>query len=228
VSTATGEQVAEAGGNRLPVLAGEIRKAHTSAREHQRKTLEQAIRAGELLNEAKWLVGHGKWSTWLKEHCDMSDRTARLYMRFARNKHALETEIGNVADLGIRGAIESLAGPERLPRAVYKIGWRDRGDGYSDQIWIVGSCQHPGHCYVTHLLDSPDGSAEACGLTRPIARDFVDAVVEYLLPNVALTWEEQDAPPWAYNMWLLDEPYAPAAPAEPPQMGEAAPTKRGL
>jgi hypothetical protein len=101
----------EPGDNRLPTLASETRKAHASAGDYQRRSLEQAMRAGEMLLEAKALVGHGKWLPWLREHCEMSERTAQLYMRFARKRDVVEAEKRNVADLGIRGAIEALTLP---------------------------------------------------------------------------------------------------------------------
>src|SRR5687767_4833556 len=41
--------------------------------------------AGSALNELKSRVGHGKWEQWLKEHCEVSSATARVYMRVARD-----------------------------------------------------------------------------------------------------------------------------------------------
>jgi DUF3102 family protein len=100
-----------AGDNRLPVLAGEIRKAHAAAVEHQRRGLVEAMRAGDLLIEAKALAGHGNWLPWLQEHCQLSERTAQLYMRLAKNRSVIEAKSATVADLGIRGAIEALTRP---------------------------------------------------------------------------------------------------------------------
>jgi hypothetical protein len=104
-------RMSEPGDNRLPTLASEIQKAHAAAVENQRKTLEQAIRAGDLLIEAKALAGHGKWLPWLHEHCQLSERTAQLYMRLARNRGVIDAKSATVSDLGIRGAIEALTLP---------------------------------------------------------------------------------------------------------------------
>jgi hypothetical protein len=72
-----------------------------------RRGLAHAIAAGELLIEAKAQLKHGQWGPWLAEHCAIPDRTARLYVRLARNRPALEQN-GNVADLSLRGAVEML------------------------------------------------------------------------------------------------------------------------
>lgn len=96
------------GDNYLPDLAARIRAAHDGARAAAKRSVEHAIAAGELLIEAKAQLKHGQWLPWLRDHCDMSDRTARAYMRVARNKDKLG-EIGNVADLSLRGAIGALS-----------------------------------------------------------------------------------------------------------------------
>lgn len=64
---------------------------------------------GDLLIEAKAQVPQGQWLPWLKANCEMSDRTARIWMRLARNRAAIESEIGSAADLSIRRALERLA-----------------------------------------------------------------------------------------------------------------------
>jgi hypothetical protein len=103
--------MSEPGDNRLPTLASEIRKAHASAGDFQRRSLEQAMKAGEMLLEAKALVGHGRWLPWLREHCQLAERTAQLYMKLAKNRRVVEYKSATVADLAIRGAIEAVADP---------------------------------------------------------------------------------------------------------------------
>ena len=95
------------GDNYLPDLAARIRAEHAGALSAAKRSVEHAIAAGELLIEAKAQLKHGQWLPWLRDHCDMSERTARAYMRVARNKDKLG-EIGNVADLSLRGAIGAL------------------------------------------------------------------------------------------------------------------------
>ena len=72
------------GGNRLPVLVGEIASAHSACRKASRAAVRHAVEAGQRLIEAKELVPHGAWLPWLAEHLpDISARTAQRYMRAA-------------------------------------------------------------------------------------------------------------------------------------------------
>jgi hypothetical protein len=75
-----------------------------------KQSLEHAIMAGELLIEAKEQVKHGEWLPWLRDHCTISERTAQLYMRCAKNRAELTSEIRNdVADLTMSEAVALLA-----------------------------------------------------------------------------------------------------------------------
>jgi hypothetical protein len=69
---------------------------------------------GMLLELKKKHVDHGDWEDYLDKHChEIKPRTARLYMRAAKNADKLEklaAENGNtVADLSGRGAMRLLA-----------------------------------------------------------------------------------------------------------------------
>jgi hypothetical protein len=73
-----------------------------------------ACSAGELLIQAKAKAGHGKWLSWLQDECELSVRTASLYMRLAKHRVGIEAQIGNaVADLTLRGAIKLLSSPRQ-------------------------------------------------------------------------------------------------------------------
>lgn len=67
------------------------------------KTLQGIIEAGQGLNEAKEIVPYGEWGNWLKSEFNMSESTARRYMRVAS---LLENEIIN-ADVS---AVYEMAG----------------------------------------------------------------------------------------------------------------------
>jgi Protein of unknown function (DUF3102) len=96
---------------RLAALAAGIRAEHQATAASLRRGLEHAMAAGELLIEARALLKHGEWLPWLRDHCALSDRTARLYTRLARNRPEIERQIGNVADLSVRGAVALIATP---------------------------------------------------------------------------------------------------------------------
>jgi hypothetical protein len=94
----------EPGGNRLPMLAAEIRKAHADVHDAAKTAAQRAIDAGHALIEAKELVQHGQWLPWLRENCALAERTAQLYMKIA--KSGLES--ATVADLGLSGAAKTI------------------------------------------------------------------------------------------------------------------------
>jgi hypothetical protein len=86
-------------------LAREINTEHGHVEAHKHKTIEHAIRCGELLLEMKQRVGHGNWLAWVEEHFEASERTARNYMEIAKS--------AAVADLSdeptMRSALRALA-----------------------------------------------------------------------------------------------------------------------
>ena len=86
----------------------QINAAHDAVVESGKSSLTNAIRAGELLVSAKECVEHGEWTQWLADNCpNLSEETARLYMRLAKNEDKIEAaaeQNGNaVADLSVRG-----------------------------------------------------------------------------------------------------------------------------
>lgn len=81
----------------LDALAVEIREETAAADQDWRSALGHAIRAGELLLEAKERVGHGHWLPWLEANFPDSDRTARLYMRLAANRHVV-AKMGSIRE----------------------------------------------------------------------------------------------------------------------------------
>ena len=97
---------------RLPGLAGRINEAHRLCEQAFREGLQHAITAGELLIEAKALCQYGEWLDWLRDNCDVSERTAQAYMRVARNREALEAKAQHVAGLAFCDAVALLAEPK--------------------------------------------------------------------------------------------------------------------
>jgi hypothetical protein len=95
--------------NSLADLAARIREEHGLVIESLKRGLEHAIRAGDLLREAKAQLAHGEWLPWL-DQCDISDRTARHYMRLSR--YAPELKSANFADLTITDAVHAIEKPK--------------------------------------------------------------------------------------------------------------------
>ena len=99
------------GSNSLADLAARIRLEHYAAAEKLTEALRHAMTAGELLIEAKALVQHGQWLPWLADHVAISERTAQLYMRLAKNRGEIEAtkSATDIADLTLNEAAALLA-----------------------------------------------------------------------------------------------------------------------
>lgn len=75
----------------------EIRKLHNEIWSSLKSSLEKAIRIGQILNEQKENLEHGKFTAWVKDNLPFTDRTARNYMRLYRERDRFKTE--TVSDL---------------------------------------------------------------------------------------------------------------------------------
>ena len=73
---------------------------HTAIHGLLSDSIRRAMAAGDLLIEAKAMVQHGQWLPWLRDHCKISERTAQLYMRCAKNRIEIEKS-ATVADLDL-------------------------------------------------------------------------------------------------------------------------------
>jgi phage N-6-adenine-methyltransferase len=69
----------------LDDLAAEIRREMAAAEESWGEAVAHAVRAGELLIEAKLRVRHGEWLPWLNANFPGSEDTAENCMKLARN-----------------------------------------------------------------------------------------------------------------------------------------------
>jgi hypothetical protein len=128
---------AQAGDNSLPDLAARIKAEHEAAAESLKDSVRHAIAAGELLIEAKARLQHGQWLPWLWDHCTISERTAQLYMRVAKNRAEIETQMRNgVADLSLNETAALLM----LPSDVRKLlNFARTADGLSGERWSISA-----------------------------------------------------------------------------------------
>lgn len=66
-----------------PPLSRTIADVTAEIRFYKAQTVQSVIEIGKRLTEAKGLLEHGQWMTWLEQNVEISDRTARKYMQLA-------------------------------------------------------------------------------------------------------------------------------------------------
>jgi hypothetical protein len=121
---------------RLAALANKIRDELDAADVAFADGVQRAIRAGELLVEAKALVGHGGWSLWLEENFPHTAQWARACMRLARRREELQSE----SALSVSAALAQLAGVKAAPEppATNLFGETDPRMQEDGDDWVSG------------------------------------------------------------------------------------------
>jgi hypothetical protein len=94
----------------LRALAGKAAAEMVQVMRDHQSALAHAIKAGELLLEAKSLLRHGEWEPWLEQHFGASARTARTFMRLSKKSADPAVLEAN----SIAGALEALAKPKQI------------------------------------------------------------------------------------------------------------------
>ncbi len=94
----------------LDDLAQKINEEHECVEGAFKTAMGHALKAGELLIEAKGAAPHSGWLPWLEANCSFSKRTAQAYMRLAREMPKLDPEKAQrVAHLSFRDTMKALA-----------------------------------------------------------------------------------------------------------------------
>lgn len=172
-----------AGDNRLKHLSAEIKKRDRRVRDSIEDATRAAMGAGDLLLEAKEIVGHGKFGLWLKENVKISGRTARLYMTLAKHRERLEDKVATVASLTLREAERLVAGRGQRPKAPrllpppghVRYGKRLHPE-FEEEIYVLPATL-PGYFFVTRLFRfGPKDHKWKCEATRrPVPARCLDA-----------------------------------------------------
>jgi hypothetical protein len=174
----------------LKEIVVQINDAHAEAARSLRASVEHAIRAGELLIEAKRQHGrHGTWNQWLHDNIEFSERLAQAYMRLAR----LPVEKRNaVADLPLREALSAIRsreeqvskGKERENRpdpgpACFVFKGKDGGDVVIPAPNLVIA---PEHRHLLELVadDPPCSPAPPPATPEEIADDLINQLARAL------------------------------------------------
>jgi hypothetical protein len=91
-------------------LLPEIKSRHEEFVRSEKSSLTGAIRIGELLLEAKEIVGHGKWTDWANEWTGVPTSTRTLCMKLATHKLQITNAVS------IREALKSLPKKGQTPK----------------------------------------------------------------------------------------------------------------
>lgn len=168
--------------SRLAVIATALHTEHAACEQALTTTLSHAVRAGELLLEAKTLVRHGEWRTWLAANFTGSQRTAQQYMRVAREDPQLAANSATVAELGYREALHLLAAP-RDDAARPEGYWQAIARIHALHQREVASTATLGGVLLEYMAEHGDGALaefcaaleeQGCDLTEDDARLYID------------------------------------------------------
>lgn len=124
MTSTTALTIIETGDYRLSGISQQINAAVHAAEDHAGHAVAAARNAGLLLLEAKSLVPHGQWESWIAANCTVAPRTAQAYMRLATKFTTLPAETATaVADLPLREAMKAIT---TAPAALKTAGYRPR------------------------------------------------------------------------------------------------------
>ena len=95
--------------SKLDSIGFDIREMVLAAEHHANMATEAALKVGALLRDAKALVVHGEWESWIAINTNISVRTAQAYMKLAARHAELPLdEAQRVAGLAVRQAIKAV------------------------------------------------------------------------------------------------------------------------
>jgi len=145
---------------RLTRIADELQQEVIEAERHYQSAVQHAIRAGELLNEARVLVARGTWGKWLAANFEASETVAATYMRLADHRAEIASARTITAAVGMIAA--SSRGPatddkqsEPDPMAAYRRASSavSRALAHAED-WTPESDLPPGYVPVPELRGS--------------------------------------------------------------------------
>jgi hypothetical protein len=173
----------------LAELAEAINAEHRAFLGTVRKAVEQGIRVGELLDQAKEQCPHGTWLPWLEENFEGSVRTAQEYIRLYRYRDDIRAKTRDFAYLSISGALRDLASPRGEP-ATFEVDYKPedaapehaaRPTKYNVKVMRPKPATPPPlKVRVGHRMTEPDKQA-----AEP------DAVMEYVSRVIALVENDE-------------------------------------
>ena len=162
-------------------VANEVNEEHELFIGSMYGAVEHAIRAGELLIQEKSKHKHGEWLDWIEANCNFDRSTAAGYMRCAKNKDKLLSNVERV--LHLRDAMKLLAEPKT--HVSFNSG---ENEWYTPPEYIEAARQ------VMGAIDLDPASSE-------VANRIVGASVYFTAENDGLKFS------WDGHVWM-NPPYA--------------------
>lgn len=147
-------------------LAGAIRREHDACERDARSAVEHAIRAGELLIDAKAEVSHGEWLPWLDTNFAFTPQTANGYMRLARRREQIE------GAPSISVALAELAQP-REQKQLTPSNLGERVGTHLQAMDAFNTSMRNGEAPA--ITFEPDLTAEGRGLINDLCDELVSA-----------------------------------------------------
>lgn len=119
----------------LAELAKQINEAHLAVETSFGHSLAHAIRAGELLNQAKESCPHGTWEYWLEKNIKFSRSYAHVYRNIASNKGLLLSNIQKTGYLSLDAALRLAKGGMPMLQSMSNDWWTPKQ--YIDAVYEV-------------------------------------------------------------------------------------------
>jgi hypothetical protein len=164
----------------LADLARRINEIHDETIRSMRTSIEGAIKCGELLIEAKALVAHGEWLPWLEANTEISEDTAGIWMKYARNKGLLLADSEHVRNLTFREADKLIAehkAAQRPAAAPAKKRKEPETSGEPSRLAELRSLCADGKDYAeAKAIAYADAKRGAIGADEDLGKDFIRRV----------------------------------------------------
>ena len=140
------------GGNRLAVLAADIRTADDEVCRSVKSSAERAVDAGRALAEAKASddIPRGGWERWVEQEAGVPWSTAKHYIQLFCAIEEQRLTLANIAEAGQTGALRAADGKRREPTVTADIWTPEQRERRA--------AVEAGRCVVANMHDGCDSA----------------------------------------------------------------------